>query len=220
MDCPLWNKVDLNRNCLSVRFQRDRRLRASKDHPVFSMSSVTFQLSAVELSTLQKLPLQFSVFISATIALMRYETKAAMRFCFHIFIFVWCSPERLFFKNQLRQPLSSFKRPQKTFNWLCIDDFLVNPNSDICRREVNSRRAPKAADLLSLCITSTEFQGKLRTRNDDPPILVYLHSSSVTSRWLTSLVGTSLAFYWKTLVFIVTLIRVVVWLRDVYFVHQ
>lgn len=157
MDCPLWNKVDPNTDCLSIRFQRDRQLHASKEHPIFSTSSATFQLSAVEISTLQKLPLKFSVFISATMALMRYEIKAAMRFCFRMFIFVWCSPERLFFKNQLRQPLSSFKRPQKTFNRFCIDDLLVNPNFDICRREIYSRRAPKAANLPSLCLASTEF---------------------------------------------------------------
>ena len=98
MDCPLWNKVDPNTNCLSIRFQGDRQLHASKEHPIFSMSSATFQLSAVENSTLQKLPLQFSVFISATMALMRHEIKAAMRFCFRMFIFVRCSPERLFFR--------------------------------------------------------------------------------------------------------------------------
>ena len=86
MDCPLWNKVDPNTNCLSIRFQGDRQLHASKEHPIFSMSSATFQLSAVEISTLQKLPLQFSVSISATMALMRYEIKAAMGFCFHMFI--------------------------------------------------------------------------------------------------------------------------------------
>ena len=157
MDCPLWNKVDPNANCLSVRFQGNTQLHASKEHPIFSMRSATFQLSAVECSTLQKLPLQFSVFISPTMALMRYEIKAAIMFCFCNFIFVRCSPKRLFFKNQLRQPLSSFKRPKKTLNWFYIDDLLVNPIFDICRREVNSRRTPEAADLLSLHFASTEF---------------------------------------------------------------
>jgi len=47
MDCPLWNKVDPNTNCLSVRFQGDRQLHASKEHPIFSMSSATFQLSEI-----------------------------------------------------------------------------------------------------------------------------------------------------------------------------
>ena len=64
MDYPLWNKVDPNTDCLSIRFQRDRQLHASKEDPIFSTSSATFQLSAVEISTLQKLPLKFSVFIA------------------------------------------------------------------------------------------------------------------------------------------------------------